>query len=49
MSSTGALVLTAVGEVWEIETLYPAFNIAEWKSSKGGTIHFKNDEIVGKE
>lgn len=29
ISSTGALVLTAVGEVCEIETLYPAFNIAE--------------------
>lgn len=29
ISSTGALVLTAVGEVCEIETWYPAFNIAE--------------------
>lgn len=49
MSSTGALVLTAVGDVCDIDTLNPAFRIAEWKSRRGGTIHFKNDEIVGNE
>jgi hypothetical protein len=47
--SAGAFVFTAVGQVWEMETWYPEFSIAEWTSRMGGTMHFKNEDMVGRE